>query len=210
MQIIFQQESPLNGTKVPTAWNGGGRSGDSGRSGTGGGMTHISYKNNPVTYGQNWDPDGTIIVAGGGGGGGNGSPGNTGNGYRQGGYAGGDVAENGHTGTAESTNGGKGANNLTPVTGSKQGNGEDHTRSKFTSTNSDGSDGGGGGGGWYGGLAGKGDVGGGGGTGYVSPELVNAKNIAGNTSITEPGGTTNTGHEGDGYARITYAGTTIE
>lgn len=80
-----------------------------------------------------------------------------------------------------------------------------------------------GGGGWYGGGgaypdgSGDDDRGGGGGSGFVwtgqnAPSgyllgaahyLTNASTKAGNTSFTAPGGTAETGHSGDGYARIT-------
>lgn len=80
-----------------------------------------------------------------------------------------------------------------------------------------------GGGGWYGGGgsypdgSGDDDRGGGGGSGFVwtgqnAPSgyllgsayyLTNASTKAGNTSFTAPGGAAETGHSGDGYARIT-------
>lgn len=80
-----------------------------------------------------------------------------------------------------------------------------------------------GGGGWYGGGgsypdgSGDDDRGGGGGSGFVwtgknAPSgyllgsayyLTNASTKAGNTSFTAPGGSPETGHSGDGYARIT-------
>lgn len=80
-----------------------------------------------------------------------------------------------------------------------------------------------GGGGWYGGGgsypdgSGDDDRGGGGGSGFVwtgknAPSgyllgsayyLANASTKAGNTSFTAPGGSSETGHSGDGYARIT-------
>ena len=86
--------------------------------------------------------------------------------------------------------------------------------------------GGAGGGGWYGGSgaypdsSGDDDRGGGGGSGYIytsstasnypsgcllnsSYYLTNAQTIAGNTSFPSPNGGTETGHEGNGYARIT-------
>jgi hypothetical protein len=75
----------------------------------------------------------------------------------------------------------------------------------------------GGGGGWYGGAGGSGP---GGGSGYIytsstassypsgcllesSYYLTNASTIAGNNSFTSPTGTSETGHSGDGYVRIT-------
>lgn len=86
--------------------------------------------------------------------------------------------------------------------------------------------GGAGGGGWYGGSgsypdsSGDDDRGGGGGSGYVYTAataanyptgclldagyyLTDAQLIAGNAAMTSPDGTSETGHTGDGYARIT-------
>lgn len=86
--------------------------------------------------------------------------------------------------------------------------------------------GGAGGGGWYGGQgtypdgSGDDDGGGGGGSGYIytsataknypsgcllnsSYYLSDAKTVAGNTSFTSPTGTSETGHSGNGYCRIT-------
>lgn len=45
-------------------------------------------------------------------------------------------------------------------------------------------------------------VGGGGGSGYVGG-VTNGQTIAGNQSFPAPGGGTETGHSGNGYARIT-------
>lgn len=93
--------------------------------------------------------------------------------------------------------------------------------------------GGAGGGGWYGGSgnvpnsSGDNDRGGGGGSGYVytsstassypsgcllnsSYYLTSASTVAGNTSFTSPSGGTETGHTGNGYAKITYVGQTLE
>lgn len=78
---------------------------------------------------------------------------------------------------------------------------------------------GGGGGGWFGGASGEvWGAGGGGGSGYVLTSssykpsgyalgseyyLTNAQTIAGNQSFPAPGGGNETGHSGNGYARIT-------
>ena len=80
---------------------------------------------------------------------------------------------------------------------------------------------GGGGGGWYGGYGGGSEnIPGGGGSGYVyisstasnypsgcllnsSYYLSNAQTIAGNNSFVSPTGSSETGHSGDGYCRIT-------
>lgn len=76
---------------------------------------------------------------------------------------------------------------------------------------------GGGGGGWFGGGSGFG-CGGGGGSGYVLTSssykpsgyklgseyyLSDAQTMSGNQSFPAPGGGTETGHSGNGYARIT-------
>lgn len=78
---------------------------------------------------------------------------------------------------------------------------------------------GGGGGGWYGGGCGDNTAPGGGGSGYVYTAgtasqypsgcllnslyyLSNAQTIAGNQSFPAPGGDNETGHSGNGYARI--------
>ena len=89
--------------------------------------------------------------------------------------------------------------------------------------------GGAGGGGWYGGSGaypdggGDDDRGGGGGSGYVytsntassypsgcllndSHYLTNASTVAGDLSFTNPTGSAETGHSGNGYARITVIG----
>ena len=69
--------------------------------------------------------------------------------------------------------------------------------------------GGGGGGGLYGGYAPQ-NLGpntnhtGGGGSGYVNPQLVNGKTIAGNQSFLSPSGVSETGHAGNGAAQIKW------
>ena len=84
--------------------------------------------------------------------------------------------------------------------------------------NSYGSYGSGGGGGWYGGGSAAGIGGGGSGYMYTSSSasyypsgclldssyyLTNAQTIAGNTAFTSPTDTSETGHTGNGYIRIT-------
>lgn len=92
--------------------------------------------------------------------------------------------------------------------------------------------GGAGGGGWYGGSgtvpdsSGDDDRGGGGGSGYVYTEstaanypsgcllnsnyyLINASTHAGNTAFESTSGGTETGHSGNGYAKVTYIGKTL-
>lgn len=141
-----------------------------------------------------------VIVAGGGGGGGEDSSDAYGHGGGTTGVAGTGSPSNG-TQTAAGTNGGFGVG-----AGTNKG------------------DGGGGGGGWYGGgtsrssSVGSDTQGGGGGSGYVltasssKPSgyalgsqyyLTNANTIAGNASMPSVSGGTETGHTGNGYARIT-------
>lgn len=91
-----------------------------------------------------------------------------------------------------------------------------------------------GGGGWYGGCgsvpdgSGDDDRGGGGGSGFVYTgqsvtvpsgstykitsqyAMTSTTLAAGNTSFTSPAGASETGHTGNGYARITYLGKTLE
>ena len=84
-------------------------------------------------------------------------------------------------------------------------NGRNGTRA----TNGGGEGSGGSGGGLYGGYAPQ-HVGtnsnssGGGGSGYVNAKLVNGQTIAGNQSFLSPSGVSETGHAGNGAARITW------
>ena len=82
-------------------------------------------------------------------------------------------------------------------------------RNGTTKTQNGGEGNGGGGGGLYGGYSpqaqgNKTNSPGGGGSGYVNPQLVNAKTIAGNQSFLSPSGVSETGHAGDGAALITW------
>ena len=169
-----------NGTGAAGGYNGGGQSGTSGTSGSGGGMTHISTTSNPaINRTDGWDPTGTLIVAGGGGGAG---------------------VSNSKVGYGGGESGGDGfgiAKGGTQSDGYARGFGQNRNSSGV------GTDGGGGGAGWYGGKAAQGDFGAGGGSGYISPKLKNAETIAGNLTFKAPGGNDETGHSGNGYARIT-------
>ncbi len=187
-------------------WNGGGTSWASNGADPaagGGGGSDIRVNGNTLYH--------RIIVAGGGGGGGEDLGDHAG-------YGGGETGENG-TGANTNVNGGGTQTNASY--GAVFGQGA-HTRC----------DGGAGGGGWYGGGVFNGisnapasndacDAGGGsGGSGYVytsstannypsgcqlnsSLYLTSAQTIAGNTSFPAVGGGTETGHSGNGYARIT-------
>ena len=197
---------PSSGGIARGGWNGGGSSwrGANAAAGGGGG-SDIRINGNTFHH--------RIIVAGGGGGGGEDSGDGVGYG---GGLQGGDEAS-GHN----SANPEHGGSQTAAGLGGAFGLGA-NTRC----------DGGGGGGGWYGGGTNKGtqtiptsddysDAGGGaGGSGYVytsstasnypsgcrlnsSLYLTNAQTIAGNTSFTAVGGGNETGHSGNGHARIT-------
>lgn len=63
--------------------------------------------------------------------------------------------------------------------------------------------GGPGGGGWYGGGSGSSTGGGGGGSSYVGG-VTNGSTLAGNQTMPAPGGGTELGHSGSGYARISF------
>ena len=192
-------------TSTAGGWNGGGGMTSYGKGG--GGATDISLHN--YTYNTTDHYNDRIIVAGGGGGAGYSSC--------YGGYGGG---ETGGAGTAGSYAGGGGG---TQTSGGSCYTSDNAGLFGSASTNSS-HNGGGGGGGWYGGGAGQGggtDSGAGGGSGFVwtsttasnvptgynvssSYYLIDAQTIAGNTSFPAPNGGTETGHEGNGYARISY------
>ena len=82
-------------------------------------------------------------------------------------------------------------------------------RDGTTKTQNGGEGNGGGGGGLYGGYSpqeqgNKTNCPGGGGSGYVNPNLANAKTIAGNQTFLSPSGVSETGHAGNGAALITW------
>ena len=154
-----------------------------------------------------------VIVAGAGGGSGYSGSSQHANGGVGGGETGGDgkpfsaYTRHGYGGTQ--TEGGKNGNNTSDNYGSFGQGGSDVTASLA---------GAGGGGGWYGGGASDGYYcGGGGGSGFVwtglnAPDgyllteehfLTETQNIAGDTAFAAPDGTEETGHSGNGYARIT-------
>ena len=205
-------------TSTTGGWNGGGGYSSFGTSG--GGATDISLHNN--TYNTTNHYNDRIIVAGGGGGKGY-STGST----IYGGYGGG---LNGGTGGAGSaTAGGGGASQTSGGSGGTYSSNPSYAGTFGTASTNNSHNGGGGGGGWYGGGSGVGagtDAAAGGGSGYVwtsstassapsgysvssSYYLTDAQTIAGNTSFPAPGGGTETGHSGHGYALITpyYQGT---
>lgn len=195
-----------NTTTATGGFNGGGaglgRNDGWGASG-GGGASDIRIGTNNL-YAR-------VIVAGGGGGGGHGNY----HTYRAIGQGGGLSGGYGHTNSSTSNTLGTaiqtgGTAPGTQTTGYSFGQGGNASTSIA----------GGGGGGWYGGYAGGGNAEGGGGSGYVytsstasnypsgclltsSYYLSNAETIAGNQSFTSPTGSSETGHSGNGYCRIT-------
>ena len=200
----------VNGTnELSGGYNGGGGNYTAGGGATGGGGSDVRI-NGTTLYSR-------VICAGGGAGGawqgsgggyGGGTTGGTGvswNGYAQG--IGGSLSAGGtYTGTP--TGGGQ----KQPITSGTFGQGGNGSGSS--------SGGSGGGGGWYGGGGGM-ISGGGGGSGYVytsstasyypagcllnsSYYLTSAATYAGNTSFPSTTGSTETGHNGHGYARISY------
>lgn len=167
-----------------TSFGGGGYGGTDGNNrGDGGGASDIRVQTDSL-YAR-------IIVAGAGGGSGNGA----------GGYGGG------------STGGGQsGASGTQTAGGTGDRSGAFGVGGSFGTARYNG----GGGGGWYGGGANNNSTGGGSGyvltassykpSGYLLGAeyyLSNAQTIAGNQSFPAPGGGTETGHSGNGYARIT-------
>ena len=190
----------------------------------GGGGTDIRI-NTDSTYAR-------VIVAGGGG-----SDGSTGN---AGGYGGGTAGSRGTFGYGSYGYGGTQTSSYSSLSAiSSQGttNSSSNCAAGFGfggfGVNSSSGYGGAGGGGWYGGQgtspdsSGDDDGGGGGGSGYVytsdtaanypsgcllneSYYLTSASTVAGNTSFVSPTGATETGHTGNGYAYLTYIGSTLE
>ena len=168
-----------------------------GRAGSGGGATHIGLKTGLLTAFSSDYATKLLIVAGGGGGG--------------------CVAANsfkGHGGAGGGTSGtnggaGNGNPNLGYAGGQTSSNGTVFGQGGTRNNNTGYQPGGGGGGGFYGGVAGGygGTIyggGGGGGSGYVNTSLVSGSTTAGTSSFVSPTGGNETGHSGNGYARITY------
>ena len=190
-------------------FNGGGTTGSGG--GRGGGASDIRIGTDSL-YAR-------VIVAGGGGGKGQDDCAAGGVG---GGTTGGGSADQGYCGTqagggTQTAGGAKG--NYSGTYGANKG-----AFGKGGNASDGSSDGGGGGGGWYGGGAGATagwSNGGGGGSGYVytsstassypsgcllnnSYYLTNASTTAGSSSFPGTSGSSETGHSGNGYARIVY------
>lgn len=207
-------------TGIDGGYNGGGYGGNGSQNsnmGGGGGATHIatatgllsSLSNNKTAIiivagagaGQGYNGDYYSSRGGGVGGGltGGRNYGGTGGGY----YAYGGSQTAGGTGLDYNGSFGQGAN-TTPNTGNSSG---------YMIYR-----GGGGGGGYYGGGSGQSAVyeylkkvgGGGGGSSYIGGVTtyggVTAQTISGDASMPSPTGGTQTGHSGNGYAKITYLG----
>lgn len=202
-------------------FNGGGASGNN-RGGSGGGGTDIRINND--------DTLARVIVAGGGGGGsyrsayyggaGGGASGVDGTGVNT------TYNSKGGTQTAGGAAGYYGS--ITGTAGAFYQGGDANTSTSSYNRS------GGGGGGWYGGGGGayrssssayhQGVSGGGGGSGFVytnssilptgyllgeNYQLTNAQTIAGTESFADPSGVAETGHSGNGYAKVTYIGQSL-
>lgn len=180
-------------------YNGGGAGSKNGRhnsktqtSGGGGGATHIAITSGLLNTLSS--STASILLIAGGGGGAGGWYGSFSTQSSDGGYGG------GNSGGSAANGGGY------SVSGGTQSSGYSFGQGASASTHVDQ---GGGGGGYYGGYCSTGTsdnniCGGGGGSGYINTsKLTSASTIAGNTSFTSPTGTTETGHSGNGYIRIT-------
>lgn len=181
-----------NGKPQAGGWNGGGGI-STGSDYGGGGGTDIRIGSNSLSS--------RVIVAGGGGGAQN----------DRGGVGGGTSGTAG-TGSGSGYTPGQGG---TQSSGGSAGTGSGFASSAGTLGNGGygfGNWGGGGGGGYYGGGGGV-HWGGGGGSGYIGGvKTVNdvvAKTVAGNSPFPAPSGGNETGHTGNGYARITTLSSSV-
>lgn len=180
-------------------YNGGGAGSKNGSnnsntqtSGGGGGATHIATTSGLLNTLSS--STASILLIAGGGGGAGGWYGSFSTQSSDGGYGGGNSG-------GSAVNGGGYS-----VSGGTQSSGYSFGQGASASTHVDQ---GGGGGGYYGGYCSTGTsdgniCGGGGGSGYINTsKLTSASTIAGNSSFTSPTGSSETGHSGDGYIRIT-------
>lgn len=180
-------------------YNGGGagskngsNNSDTQTSGGGGGATHIATTSGLLNTLSS--STASILLIAGGGGGAGGWYGSFSTQSSDGGYGGGNSG-------GSAVNGGGYS-----VSGGTQSSGYSFGQGASASTHVDQ---GGGGGGYYGGYCSTGTLdsnicGGGGGSGYINTsKLTSASTIAGNSSFTSPTGSSETGHSGDGYIRIT-------
>lgn len=196
-----------------TAFNGGG-AGNPTDGYSGGGASHIATSVGVLSTRSG--ETNTVLAVAGSGGGGAGSSSNYGAGYSPAGGVGGGATGGSPVDSTASSIRGKGLGGTQTAggaTGLANETGYDlpAVASAFglgASVNTytaDAIQGGGGGGGWYGGGAGSHRGGaGGGGSSYVS-RLSTVTNLAGNSTIVNPDGSSTTGRLGSGYIRITYA-----
>ncbi|MDC0108001.1 glycine-rich protein, partial [Flavobacteriaceae bacterium] len=203
------------------AFNGGGSGGSGhgwGDAYTGGGATHIAKRSGVLSSLSAYNSE-IYLVAGGGGGGGGSNKSYFSPYSANGGAGGGTTGISGSNGNddAEYRGGGSGGSltsgGTTPISPSRPTQTANIEASFGEGASStllagDAIQGGGGGGGWYGGGAGASAGGGGGGGSSYIGNVTSGVTIAGNSSMTDPSGTTVTGKEGDGYARITFLGRT--
>lgn len=224
------KRSSAKNADVPGGFNGGGKSLDFATAidvynGSGGGATHfaLELKGTGILSAYSSYQDKVLLVAGGGGGSAFAQQGANGDHYEwyhygQGGAGGGLVGQSNYN-----NNGDKGIK--TAYGGTQDAGGKGYYSSTEDTndtikTDADGSFGNGGangryssytvgsggGGGWYGGGSSP-MQGGAGGSGHVNAVfLTNGKTIRGDESFSAPDGTTETGHSGNGYARITILG----
>ena len=194
--VVVGGKGNMTSTKVaatmPGGYNGGGNAfGHTDKYvGSGGGATHIA-KATGVLSSLSSSQSSILLVAGGGGGGAT----QTTTYYGYGGAGGG---INGYTGSVYGT-----TSVAVGAGGSQTAGGTGTPAAAFGIGGSSTGNGTGGGGGYYGGGAGKYYAGGGGGSGYVGG-VTNGVMIAGDSVMPSPDGTTTTGREDNGYARITY------
>ena len=212
LYVVVGQEGFQSATDM--AYNGGGygnlNTGSYGNGATGGGATHIATASGQLSS-LSSNTNAVKIVAGGGGG----ASGCTSSSYSTYAYNGGagggltGISGTGYsattrvagTGGTQSAGGTSYTSSYPPVIPSGFGQG-----ACVNAYTGDVIQGGGGGGGYYGGGCGwHNGGGGGGGSSYIAP-LANGLTIAGNASMPSPSGTNETGHEGDGYARIIARG----
>jgi len=176
-----------NTTSIVT-FNGGGKvnAGYSNKYGEGGGATHCAFRNGVLSSLSNYKNQ-VCLVAGGGGGAG----------YNLGGVGGGLVGKDATNKTAYGGTQTSGGNSLSTNAASKgifgQG-GSDYLPDEGC----------GGGGGWYGGGAGRYNDSAAGGSSYIAYFIEQGNTIAGDASMPSISGAIETGHAGNGYAKITY------
>ena len=183
-------------------YNGGGKEGPTGPGG--GGATHIATNNRGELKNYKSYQSEILIVAGGGGSCDNGTPG------YGGGLSGGNGDSGQYFGSLLTTLAYGGTQTSPGANANRIDNSVIYNSSDFGQggsgyvISSGGTDwGGAGGGGWYGGGGSPNIGSGGGGSGHIGTGVIGTT-IAGNQSIPSPSGGTETGHSGNGYARITF------